>query len=61
MISHCSSNVLFFEPYLVEQERMVNAQLLMYGSKHLEQNFYFLFFSARDASAPGVVTLVNLS
>ena len=29
------------EPYLVEQERMANAQLLMYGSKHLEQNFFF--------------------
>jgi hypothetical protein len=28
--------------YLVEQERMANAQLLMfYGSKHLEQNFFF--------------------
>jgi hypothetical protein len=26
----------FFQPYLVEQERMANAQLLMYGSKHLE-------------------------
>jgi hypothetical protein len=26
------------EPYLVEQERMANAQLLRYGSKHLEQN-----------------------
>jgi hypothetical protein len=32
------------EPYLVEQERMANAELLMYGSKHLEQNFFFLFF-----------------
>jgi hypothetical protein len=28
----------------VEQERMANAQLLMYGSKHLEQNFYFFVF-----------------
>jgi hypothetical protein len=26
------------EPDLVEQERMANAQLLRYGSKHLEQN-----------------------
>ena len=34
---------IFFQPYLVEQERMANAQLLMYGSKHLEQNFYFFF------------------
>jgi hypothetical protein len=33
---------IFFEPYLVEQERMANAQLLMYGSKHLEHNFFFL-------------------
>ena len=32
------------EPYLVEQERMANAQLLMYGSKHLEQNFFLFFF-----------------
>ena len=30
------------KPYLVEQERMANAQLLMYGSKHLKQNFFFL-------------------
>ena len=29
------------EPYLVEHERMANAQLLVYGSKHLEQNFFF--------------------
>ena len=35
---------IFFEPYLVEQERMANAQLLMYGSKHLEQNFFFFVF-----------------
>jgi hypothetical protein len=31
------------EPYLVEQERMANAQPLMYGSKHLGQNFFFFF------------------
>ena len=31
----------FFEPYLVEQNRMANAQLLWYGSKHLGQNFFF--------------------
>jgi hypothetical protein len=29
------------EPYLVEQNRMANAQLLGYGSKHLAQNFFF--------------------
>jgi hypothetical protein len=29
------------EPYLVEQERMANAQLLGYGSKHFGQNFFF--------------------
>jgi hypothetical protein len=29
-------------PYLVEQNRMANAQLLGYGSKHLGQNFFFL-------------------
>ena len=32
---------IFFEPYSVEQERMANAQLLMYGSKHLKRNFFF--------------------
>jgi hypothetical protein len=32
------------EPYLVEQERMANAQLLRYGSKHLGQNFFFHLF-----------------
>jgi hypothetical protein len=30
--------------YLVEHERMANAQLLMYGSKHLNQNFFFFVF-----------------
>jgi hypothetical protein len=30
------------EPYLVEQNRMANAQLLGYGSKHLGQNSYSL-------------------
>jgi hypothetical protein len=29
------------EPYLVEQNRMANAQLLGYGSKNLGQNFFF--------------------
>jgi hypothetical protein len=44
LLSHIALRLLiFFEPYLVEQERMANAQFLMYGSKHLEQNF--LFFS----------------
>ncbi len=33
------------EPYLVKQNRMANAQLLMYGSKHLEQNFFVFCFS----------------
>jgi hypothetical protein len=28
-------------PYLVEQNRMANAQLLGYGSKQLGQNFFF--------------------
>ena len=32
------------EPYLVEQERMANARLLMCRSKHLEQNFFFYCF-----------------
>jgi hypothetical protein len=30
------------EPYFVEQKRMANAQFLMYRSKHLEQNFFFI-------------------
>jgi hypothetical protein len=29
-------------PYLVEQNRMANAQFLWYGLKHLGQNFFFL-------------------
>ena len=29
------------EPYLVEQNRMANAHLLGYGSKHLGRNFFF--------------------
>jgi hypothetical protein len=42
ILSHIALRLLlFFEPYLVEQERMANVQLLMYGSKHLEQNFFF--------------------
>ena len=45
--AHSSLRLLtIIEPYLVEQERMANAQLLGYGSKHLEQNF-FLFFSVK--------------
>ena len=43
LLSHIALRLLkIIEPYLVEQERMANAQLLMYGSKHLEQNFFFL-------------------
>ena len=42
LLSHIALQLLkLIEPYLVEQERMANAQLLMYGSKHLEQNFFF--------------------
>ena len=42
LLSHIALRPLkIIEPYLVEQERMANAQLLMYGSKHLEQNFFF--------------------
>ena len=48
-LSHIALRLLkIIEPYLeflVEQERMAHAQLLVYGSKHLEQNFvFFLFF-----------------
>ena len=35
---------IFFEPYLVEHERMANAQLLMYESKNLGQNFFYYVF-----------------
>ena len=42
ILSHIALRQLkIIEPYLVEQERMANAQLMMYGSKHLEQNFFF--------------------
>ena len=41
--------IKIIEPYLVEQERMANAQLLMYGSKHLEQNFFFCCFSKHES------------
>ena len=45
LLSHIALRLLkIIEPYLVEQERMANAQLLMYGSKHLEQNFFFIVF-----------------
>jgi hypothetical protein len=30
------------EPHLVEQNRMANAQILRYGSKHLGQNFFLI-------------------
>ena len=44
LLSHIALRLLkIIEPYLGEQERMANAQLLMYGSKHLEQNFFFFF------------------
>ena len=35
------------EPYLVEQQRMADAQLLRYGWKHLGQNFdsFFIVFT----------------
>jgi hypothetical protein len=39
------------EPYLVEQNRMADAQLLGYGSKHLGQNFFF-YLIKKDRSLP---------
>ena len=37
LLSHIALRLVkIIEPCLVEQERMTNAQLLMYGSKHLE-------------------------
>jgi hypothetical protein len=46
LLSHIALRLVnTIEPYLVEQERMTNAQLLMYESKHMGQNFfYFMFF-----------------
>ena len=48
LLSHNALRPLkIIDPYLVkQQERMTNAQLLMYGPKHLEQNFlsFFSFF-----------------
>ena len=42
IIAHIALRLLkIIEPYLVEQNRMANAQLLGYGSKHLGQNFFF--------------------
>ena len=47
--SHNALRLLkIIEPYLVEQECMANAQLLMCGSKHLGQNF-FLCFSKHES------------
>ena len=49
LLSHIALRLLkIIEPYLVEQERMANAQLLVYGSKHLEQNFFFFLFKKRS-------------
>jgi hypothetical protein len=44
LLSHNALRLVkLIEPYLVEQERMADAQLLMYGSELLEQNFFFYF------------------
>jgi hypothetical protein len=42
IIAHSSATAQIIEPYLVEQERTGNAQLLRNGSKHLGQNFFFI-------------------
>jgi hypothetical protein len=39
---HALRLLKIIEPYLVEQNRMANAQLLGYKSKHLGQNFFFI-------------------
>ena len=42
LLSHNALRLLkIIETYLVEQNRMANAQLLWYGSRHLGQNFFF--------------------
>jgi hypothetical protein len=38
IIAHSSLTAQNYEPYLVEQERMANAQLLRYGSKQMDQS-----------------------
>ena len=59
LLSHIALRLVkIIEPCLVEQERMTNAQLLMYGSKHLKQNF-FLFFSLNNCEYHGVSDLEN--
>jgi hypothetical protein len=35
---------------------MANAQLLMYGSKHLEQNFFFVFVFLNNCEYHGVLS-----
>ena len=45
LLSHNALRLVkLIEPYLVEQERMADAQLLMYRSKHLQQNFFVFVF-----------------
>ena len=45
------------EPYLVEQNRMANAQLLGYGSQHLGQNLFFIELKRIDLGS--LVTFYN--
>jgi hypothetical protein len=40
----------------VEQERMANAQVLMYGSEHLEQNFFLFLFFVRHNMILGLLS-----
>ena len=50
LLSHIALRLVnTIEPYLVEQERMTNAQLLMYGAKHLGQKFFFMCFSKHES------------
>ena len=59
LLSHIALRLLiFFEPYLVKQERMANAQLLMYGSEHLvlEQNFFSVFVFLNNCEYHGVLS-----
>ena len=50
LLSHNALRLVkLIEPYLVEQERMADAQLLMYRSKHLQQNFFVFCFSKHES------------
>ena len=51
LLSHIALRLLkIIELKIVDQKRMANAQLLVYGSKHLEQNFFLFCFSKQTTT-----------